>query len=211
VLAWGKTDATLLGSENQEPAPFQDFVYNVDGDGVYLAQTVAANLTGGGDQIHSDFGTGLIYSDNGNVADPTSGKIVGTFNASGLAMPDSSLNRVFFLSQSQSQVNTNSSDDLRQGVDDSTEQSCRGPIFHGSLWSEWTRNSHRYQWPGRNALSHFGRWLCDECDAFAGKRVCQRGSHPRIPVTLEASIEAANPSAGASQTYTAHNITAMMP
>ncbi len=108
VLAWGKTDATLLGSQNQEPAPSQDLAYNVDGDGVYLAQTVAANLTGRGDQIHSDFGTGLVYSDNGNVADPASGKIVGTFNASGLAAPDSSLNRVFFLSQSQSQTNTNS-------------------------------------------------------------------------------------------------------
>ncbi len=108
VLAWGKTDATLLGSQNQDPAPSLDLVYNVDADGVYLAQTVAANLTGAGDQIHSDFGTGLIYSDNGNVADPASGKIVGTFNASGLAVPDSSLNRVFFLSQSQPQINTNS-------------------------------------------------------------------------------------------------------
>jgi hypothetical protein len=39
-------------------------------------------------------GTGLIYSDNGNVADPASSKIVGTFNASSLALPDSSLNRV---------------------------------------------------------------------------------------------------------------------
>jgi hypothetical protein len=77
-------------------------------DGVYLAQTVTANLTGRGDELHSDFGTGLVYSDNGNVADPASGKIVGTFNASGLAVPDSSLNRVFFLSQSQSQTSTNS-------------------------------------------------------------------------------------------------------
>ena len=108
VLAWGKTDATLLGANNQETAPFQDFVYNVDGDGVSLAQTVAADLSSGGGQIHSDFGTGLVYSDNGNVADPASGKIVATFNASGLVVPDSSLNRVFFLSQLQSQKSTNS-------------------------------------------------------------------------------------------------------
>jgi hypothetical protein len=108
VLAWGKTDSALLGSDDQAPATTLDFVYNVDSDGVHLAQTVAVNLTGAGDEIHSDFGTGLVYSDNGKVADPASGNIVGTFNASGLAVPDSSLNRVFFLSQSPSQMNTNS-------------------------------------------------------------------------------------------------------
>ncbi len=107
VLAWGKTDATLLGSDNQDPPPAWDLTYNIEPDGVHLAQILPAGLTGKGDQLHSDFGTGLIYSDSGKVADPVSGKIVGTFNASGLAVPDSSLNRVFFLSQSQSQGNTN--------------------------------------------------------------------------------------------------------
>src|SRR5215472_11518646 len=50
-------------------------------------------------QIHSDFATGLIYSDEGKVADPTTQAIVGTYNASGLVAPDSSLNRVFILGQ----------------------------------------------------------------------------------------------------------------
>ncbi len=58
-------------------------------------------------QIHSDFGTGLIYSDDGEVADPNTQAIVGTYNASGLAAPDSSLNRVFILGQTSAQAGTN--------------------------------------------------------------------------------------------------------
>jgi hypothetical protein len=42
-----------------------------------------------------------------SVADPASGEIVATFSASGVAAPDPSLNRVFFLTQSQAQTNTN--------------------------------------------------------------------------------------------------------
>jgi len=58
-------------------------------------------------QIHSDFGTGLIYSDDGEVADPNTQAIVGAYNASGLAAPDSSLNRVFILGQTSAQAGTN--------------------------------------------------------------------------------------------------------
>jgi len=58
-------------------------------------------------EIHSDFGTGLIYSDDGNVADPSTQAVVGTYNASGLVAPDSSLNRVFILGQTAVQANTN--------------------------------------------------------------------------------------------------------
>ena len=53
------------------------------------------------------FGTGLIYSDCGNVANPTTLATVGTYNAGGLLVPDSSLNRVFILGQTSAQANTN--------------------------------------------------------------------------------------------------------
>ena len=65
------------------------------------------SLFNNGYLMHSDFGTGLIYSDDGNVADPSKLAIVGTYNASGLVAPDSSLNSVFILGQTESQVNTN--------------------------------------------------------------------------------------------------------
>ena len=57
-------------------------------------------------EIHSDFGTGFIYSDDGDVADPSTQSIVGTYNASGLVAPDSSLNRVFVLGQTSEQANS---------------------------------------------------------------------------------------------------------
>jgi hypothetical protein len=48
----------------------------------------------------------MIYSDDGNVADPSTQAIVGTYNASGLVAPDSSLDRVFILGQTAAQANT---------------------------------------------------------------------------------------------------------
>jgi hypothetical protein len=50
----------------------------------------------------------LIYSDDGNVADPKTQAVVGSYNAAGLVAPDSSLNRVFILGQTQAQAGTNS-------------------------------------------------------------------------------------------------------
>jgi len=64
-----------------------------------------------GDELHSDFGTGLVYSDDGKVADPVTGTIIGSYPASGLVVPDSSHSKVFILvqifSQSQSNYYTN--------------------------------------------------------------------------------------------------------
>jgi len=60
-----------------------------------------------GDELHSDFGTGLVYSDNGKVADPVTGTIIGSYPASGLVVPDSSLGKVFILGQTSSQSQSN--------------------------------------------------------------------------------------------------------
>jgi len=48
----------------------------------------------------------LIYSDNGNVADPEAGTLLGSYGASGVAAPDSSLNRMFILGQTSAQAYT---------------------------------------------------------------------------------------------------------
>jgi hypothetical protein len=45
----------------------------------------------------------LIYSDNGNVANPTTGAIVGSYGASGLVAPDSTTGLVFILGQTAAQ------------------------------------------------------------------------------------------------------------
>jgi len=47
--------------------------------------------------MHFDPGTKLVYSDSGHVVDPATGSAVGSFNTSGLMVPDSTLNMAFFI------------------------------------------------------------------------------------------------------------------
>lgn len=109
TLAWSASDQLLTSA----PSYWDDgmtgplFQLSVDPSGLsYLGQGSTTFDTGGG-YLHSDFGTGLIYSDGGSVADPNTGATVGSYQASGLVAPDSSLNRVFILGQTSAQVNTN--------------------------------------------------------------------------------------------------------
>ena len=103
TLAWSSSDEILAAASTSGPL----FGIQISPSGAALLGTGTDNsFNTGYAQIHSDFGTGLIYSDNGNVADPTTQATVGTYNASGLVVPDSSLNRVFILGQTAAQANT---------------------------------------------------------------------------------------------------------
>lgn len=108
TLAWSGSDQLLTAApsywDNGLTGPL--YQLQVDSSGLsYLGQGPVTIDTNGG-YLHSDFGTGLIYSDGGEVIDPNSGTIVGNFGSSGLVVPDSSLNRVFILGQTASQVGT---------------------------------------------------------------------------------------------------------
>jgi len=109
TIAWGSTDQILTAAcsfgclSNTPVSPLYEF--QVSQAGAALLATGTAPFNQG--EIHSDVGTGLIYSDDGNVADPKTQAIVGSYNASGLVAPDSSLNRVFILGQTQAQAGTN--------------------------------------------------------------------------------------------------------
>jgi hypothetical protein len=108
TLAWSSSDQLLASApsawDDGVSGPLYELTATPSGV-AYLGQgTANFNTTGG--YIHSDFGTGLIYSDDGSVADPNTGSIVGSYQASGLAAPDSSLNRVFILGQTASQANS---------------------------------------------------------------------------------------------------------
>jgi hypothetical protein len=102
VLAWGNSDAVLAAAENDSGTqePLYTIAVNSAGPTVLNAYP---NFNQVNAQIHSDFGTGLVYSDDGNVANPVSGAMVGSYNASGLLAPDSTLNRVFILGQTSAQ------------------------------------------------------------------------------------------------------------
>ena len=117
ALAWSSSDQLLtaacftqtstwgLGciSPGGQLSPLYEF--QVTPSGTAFVAAAPANFSSS--VLHSDFGTGLIYSDDGNVADPRTQTIVGTYSASGLVAPDSSLNRVFILGQTAAQANTN--------------------------------------------------------------------------------------------------------
>jgi hypothetical protein len=111
TLAWGSSDQILTSACSATDCFGIDVPMNplyelpVTSSGVAFLSAAPSSFNEG--EIHSDLGTGLIYSDDGNVANPTTQTIVGTYNASGLLVPDSSLNRVFVLGQTVAQANTN--------------------------------------------------------------------------------------------------------
>jgi hypothetical protein len=109
TLAWSASDSLLTSTSSAWDTGGSDgwlFSLSVNPSGVsYLSNGNAVVSTAGG-YLHSDFGTGLIYSDGGQAADPQTGAIVGDYHASGLLVPDSSLNRVFILGQTAAQAAT---------------------------------------------------------------------------------------------------------
>jgi hypothetical protein len=109
TLAWSSTDSLLAASpavwDGEESGPLFELQANTSGLS-YLSSGLN-NFNQGAGNLHSDFGTGFIYSDNGNVANPQTGTLTGSYGASGLVAPDSSLNRTFILGQTAAQVGTN--------------------------------------------------------------------------------------------------------
>lgn len=101
-LAWSSTDQLLTGDAYGTPLS----TLQVTPSGVSYLATGTDILNSTTAAIHSDFGTGLIYSDSGKVADPATRAVIGDFHASGLVAPDSALNLVFILGQTAAQTNT---------------------------------------------------------------------------------------------------------
>jgi hypothetical protein len=91
-LAWG-ADATTLFSTGQLSSDL--FVLSAISSGVAVSHDFAVGI--GNTRLHFDAGTKLVYSDTGRAVDPSVGTQVGTFNTSGLMVPDSTLNKAFFL------------------------------------------------------------------------------------------------------------------
>jgi hypothetical protein len=106
VLAWGASDSILAAAQNDnyDLLPFYTLAVNASGPSL-TGEYPSFNIMDA--EIHSDFGTGLIYSDDGKVADPVTGTIVGSYPANGLVAPDSSLGRVFIFGQTSSQSQSN--------------------------------------------------------------------------------------------------------
>lgn len=57
-------------------------------------------------EIHFDPTTNYVYYDNGEVIDPGSGTLVGTFSAGGVMVPDGSLGKAFFVGKLKADAGT---------------------------------------------------------------------------------------------------------
>jgi hypothetical protein len=105
-LQWAGNDSTLYAIDQEDA---QDFlVLGVSSSGPVLNKAYSQAISIYGTSLHYDPGTGLGYTDGGQVIQPSNGMIVGSYGASGIAVPDSTLDQVFILGQTSAQLNTSS-------------------------------------------------------------------------------------------------------
>jgi hypothetical protein len=111
-LQWGSNSSTLYGGD------VVDFrTLDVNSSGVSplndYPQTTPYAPFQPKSYLHFDPGTGTIYNDDAQAINPANGNVIGTFNPSNLSLsnsvtgfvvPDSSLNRIFLLSQTTAQA-----------------------------------------------------------------------------------------------------------
>jgi len=106
-LQWGGTDATLYAEDQGQPTAFLTLAVNSSG---VTRNNAVPDLVSPYSGLHYDTGTGLIYTNAGQVIDPIKGTTVGNYAAQlsygSLAVPDSTLNRTFMLGQTAAQVGT---------------------------------------------------------------------------------------------------------
>jgi hypothetical protein len=111
-LQWGPNGSTLYAADNENTLSLYELA--VGSSGVSVQEQCPYCLANSNliadpyynlfRSIHFDAGRGLIYDDNGVVIDPVRGNQIVTLNSFGLAAPDSSLNRIFILGQTPSQM-----------------------------------------------------------------------------------------------------------
>jgi hypothetical protein len=105
-IVWGSDASTMYADAQGDPTDLYILSVNANGISVATDYSRILDLPGENYDLRYDPGTSLLYDDLGEIIDPATGKILGTFGASGIPAPDSSLNQVFILGQLSSQTNT---------------------------------------------------------------------------------------------------------
>jgi hypothetical protein len=82
----------------------------VDSTGVALNKDFPSAFNSFTNRIHFDSGTQLVYADDGHIVTPSTGAPAGNFNISGRMVPDSTLNKAFFITGSGPTVTITSFD-----------------------------------------------------------------------------------------------------
>jgi hypothetical protein len=97
---------TTIYANNSEVTNFDLYALYVSTSGVAQSKDYPNEFSNFYISIHYDSGTKLIYTDDGYVINPSNGQQVGSFQAAGLMIPDSTLNSAFFLGQTANQSGT---------------------------------------------------------------------------------------------------------
>lgn len=100
-IQWGAGKTTLLGADNFGS---DLLVMPVDANGVTALHDFFPFAFS--TRVHFNPATGFVYGNDGHVADPATGTVVGSFavgppSATNLMVPDSSVGKAFFLTQTQ--------------------------------------------------------------------------------------------------------------
>ena len=103
-LQWGSD--TAIYAVNSEITSFDFYDLNVGATGVSLSHDYQNEFSNFYIAIHYDSATKEVYTDDGYAINPSNGQHVGAFQATGLMIPDSTLNSAFFLGQTQAQFGT---------------------------------------------------------------------------------------------------------
>jgi hypothetical protein len=103
-LQWA-SDTTLYAI-NSEISSFDFYVLTASANGLSVSKDYQNEFSDFYVRMHYDSGTNLVYTDDGYVINPANGQRVGAFQASGYMVPDSTLNRAFFLGQINGQPAT---------------------------------------------------------------------------------------------------------
>ena len=103
-MQW-RSDSSI-SALNSEVTNFDLYTLTVSSSGIVQSKDYKNEISHFFLTIHYDPGTKLLYTEDGDVIDPTTGRHVGAFQAGGLVIPDSSINRAFFLGQTVFQLGT---------------------------------------------------------------------------------------------------------
>jgi hypothetical protein len=98
-LTWGKDATRLFANSDPVAQPQNAAIFTVDSSGISSTIGVSKGLGYIGLRSHYDSGANLVYSDGGNITSLADGSPAGDLKAEGPMVPDSTLNRAFFLQQ----------------------------------------------------------------------------------------------------------------
>lgn len=104
-IQWN-SNGTEMFAANYEDTAFDFYTVQVTSSGFGAVTDYPGLVPGFYCHIHYDPPTGYIYDDDGEVVNPGNGTVVGTFDASGIMVPDGTLGEAFFIGQTENNLGT---------------------------------------------------------------------------------------------------------